>query len=311
MRLQFLFLLVLGWLHLCSAWDNFDHEIFDLVTELEADGLTSFYGWLDVPSSASTSEIAKAYRKLSVKLHPDKNPGVKGVHERYSRLTKVSTILRNKEKRERYDFFYKNGVPKWRGTGYYYSRFRPGLGSVLTFLIFLTSGLQYLVQKMNYNKDVQRIDHFITEARLAAWGPKMTPLNGQRKVKFNLGGRSRLDEDGNVIQGRWIDMVVNETEVYILDPNGDMDLLDRNAATSPSWLNTWFIVLAKSLVKKATGKKDDSEESVQVHEELDLDDNASDVTSDSPGSGAVTPTGSTSSASKGKTTKKRKNTKKR
>ena len=30
--------------------------------------------------------------------------------------------------RHRYDFFYKNGVPKWRGTGYYYSRFRPGLG---------------------------------------------------------------------------------------------------------------------------------------------------------------------------------------
>ena len=27
----------------------------------------------------------------------------------------------------RYDFFYKNGVPKWRGTGYYYSRFRPGI----------------------------------------------------------------------------------------------------------------------------------------------------------------------------------------
>jgi hypothetical protein len=29
---------------------------------------------------------------------------------------------------QRYDFFYKNGVPKWRGTGYYYSRYRPGLG---------------------------------------------------------------------------------------------------------------------------------------------------------------------------------------
>ena len=27
-----------------------------------------------------------------------------------------------------YDFFYKNGVPVWRGTVYYYSRFRPGLG---------------------------------------------------------------------------------------------------------------------------------------------------------------------------------------
>ena len=72
---------------------------------------------------------------------------MKGVHERFARLGVISTILRNKEGRERYvigssqpccsqaltffnryDFFYKNGVPKWRGTGYYYSRFRPGLG---------------------------------------------------------------------------------------------------------------------------------------------------------------------------------------
>jgi DnaJ family protein C protein 1 len=59
---------------------------------------------------------------------PDKNPGVKGIHERFARLGVVATILRKKEGRKRYDFFYKNGVPKWRGTGYYYQRFRPGLG---------------------------------------------------------------------------------------------------------------------------------------------------------------------------------------
>jgi hypothetical protein len=76
---------------------------------------------------------------------PDKNPNVKGIHERFARLGVIATILRNKEGRQRcvdrfnssfvydtrrfrYDFFYKNGVPKWRGTGYYYSRFRPGLG---------------------------------------------------------------------------------------------------------------------------------------------------------------------------------------
>lgn len=35
-----------------------------------------------------------------------------------------------------YDFFYKNGVPKWRGTGYYYSRFRPGLGVRNVFFSF-------------------------------------------------------------------------------------------------------------------------------------------------------------------------------
>ena len=47
----------------------------------------------------------------------------------------------------RYDFFYKNGVPKWRGTGYYYSRFRPGLGVRVLFcfgmLAALTDGRTY------------------------------------------------------------------------------------------------------------------------------------------------------------------------
>lgn len=47
-----------------------DHEIFDLVTELEAaEGkATTFYSWLEVPSTASTAEIAKAYRKKSMQL---------------------------------------------------------------------------------------------------------------------------------------------------------------------------------------------------------------------------------------------------
>lgn len=53
---------------------------------------------------------------------------MKGIHDRFARLGVIAAILRNGEKRKRYDFFYKNGVPKWRGTGYYYERFRPGLG---------------------------------------------------------------------------------------------------------------------------------------------------------------------------------------
>lgn len=47
-----------------------DHEIFDIVTELEAaEGKgTTFYSWLDVSSTATTNEIAKAYRKKSMIL---------------------------------------------------------------------------------------------------------------------------------------------------------------------------------------------------------------------------------------------------
>ena len=100
-----------------------------------------------------------------------------------------------------YDFFYKNGVPRWRGTGYYYSRFRPGLGvgglrgtrtvgwgshgtlqTVLVFLVFVTSGVQYLVQRLNYTRDLKRIDWIVSQARTAAWGSKLNPVEGQRKV---------------------------------------------------------------------------------------------------------------------------------
>ena len=100
----------------------------------------------------------------------------------------------------RYDFFYKNGVPRWRGTGYYYSRFRPGLGvrrqiifyasiltwtaqTVLVFLTVLSTGLHYVIQHMNYKRDLARVEHIIIQAKQAAWGPKMLPVGGRRKVE--------------------------------------------------------------------------------------------------------------------------------
>ncbi|KAG6829601.1 hypothetical protein H0H92_004070 [Tricholoma furcatifolium] len=255
------------------AWQKEDYEIFDLVSELEAaEGKgTTFYSWLNVPSTASTAEIAKAYRKMSVQLHPDKNPDVKDIHERFARLGVIASILRNKEGRKRYDFFYKNGVPTWRGTGYYYSRFRPGLGTVLTFLVILTSGLQFVVQRMNYKRDLERIERIMQQARAAAWGPKLIPVEGQRKVKVSLGGSG--DEGPS---SRWLDMVVDGQNVYILDPSGDMDLLDASAATYPTISNTWFIALVKSLYHKVVPSKEPA-----VEEPVEDDDAASTVGSDS------------------------------
>jgi DnaJ homolog subfamily C member 1 len=50
------------------------------------------------------------------------------------------------------------------------------------FLIILTSGLQYLVQRINYKRDLGRIESIVSKAKAAAWGPKMIPINGKRKV---------------------------------------------------------------------------------------------------------------------------------
>ncbi|OJA13830.1 hypothetical protein AZE42_00534 [Rhizopogon vesiculosus] len=269
-----------------------DYEIFDLVTALEAaEGKgTTFYSWFDVPSTATPAEINKAYRKKSLQLHPDKNPGVQGIHERFARLGVIATILKNPEGRKRYDFFYTNGVPKWRGTGYYYARFRPGLGTVLIFLTALTSGLQYLVQIMNYKRDLRRIEQTIRDARLAAWGQKMEPLQVKRKVKVNIGGGPRQDEDGNVTSGKMLEMVVERDNVYILDPSGVMHLLDTSSATPAAISRTWFIALLINTIhnffptKKNSLEADDQQDPLTV----DIDDG-----SDSPTSGSVTPSGAT------------------
>ncbi|KAG1907106.1 DnaJ-domain-containing protein [Suillus fuscotomentosus] len=243
-----------------SAWTKEDHEIFDLVTALEvSEGRgTTFYSWLDVPSTATLMEINKAYRKKSIQLHPDKNPGVKGIHERFARLGVIATILKNPEERKRYDFFYKNGVPKWRGSGYYYARFRPGLGTVLVFLTILTSGLQYLVQTLNYKRDLMRIELAIRDARLAAWGPKMEPLQGKRKVKVNLGGGARQDGAGNIVPGKMLDMVVEQDNVFILDPSGNLHILDTSSATPAAISRTWFIELLISSIRKFSYSKENS-----------------------------------------------------
>ncbi|KZV76100.1 DnaJ-domain-containing protein [Peniophora sp. CONT] len=238
---------------LAAAWTKEDHEIFDLVSALEAaEGKgTTFYSWLNVSSSATREELSKAYRKLSMQLHPDKNPNIKNAHERFARLGVIGKILREKESRARYDFFYKNGVPTWRGTGYYYSRFRPGLGTVFVFLIILSSILQYVFQRMNYTRDIKRIEFISSQAKRIAWGERLTPSDKRRRVKVPL-GPPRMDEDGNAVMGRALDMVVEPNgDVFIVEDGGHLTQLDDSHATPPSISKTWALSLARQAFSAA------------------------------------------------------------
>ncbi|KAI0092693.1 DnaJ-domain-containing protein [Irpex rosettiformis] len=287
MRLFLLLSVVAVLVTAALAWSKEDHEIFDLVSALEAaEGKgTTFYSWLDIPSTASSTEISRAYRKKSIQLHPDKNPGVKGAHERFSRLGVIAKILRDAEGRKRYDFFYKNGVPRWRGTGYYYSRFRPGLGTVLIFLTILTSALQYVVQSLNYKRDKKRVEEIVGQARSAAWGNKLTPGEGQRKVKINLGGKPRVDEDGNLIPGRMVDMVVEGSDVFFLDSDGSLHIVDDSTAIPPAIRRTWFVLLVTNLWDKYVPQRKSTEEGTAGTDEDDIDESQSGT----EGSGTVTP----------------------
>lgn len=167
----------------------------------------TFPDYLGVKDSASHDEISKAYRKKSKSIHPDKvkqslaaskaqatptskfgrqkKPGVhvskgptenevreaiKKASDRYARLAVIAAILKG-EGRERYDHFLSHGFPKWKGTGYYYARFRPGLGSVLVGLFVIGGGLaHYAAIYLSWKRQREFVERYIRQARRTAWG---------------------------------------------------------------------------------------------------------------------------------------------
>lgn len=69
-----------------------------------------YYEILGVSKSASDDEIKKAYRKLAVKYHPDKNPGDKEAEAKFKEINEAHDVLSDKQKRARYDQFGHAGV---------------------------------------------------------------------------------------------------------------------------------------------------------------------------------------------------------
>jgi curved DNA-binding protein CbpA len=181
-----------------------DREIFRVRDELathEGPDVT-FYDFLGIKPSASQDDINKAYKKKSRALHPDKvrqqmmaertkqnkakgvkvtkgpsqsqlKAAIKKAGERQARLSIVTNVLRGPG-RERYDHFLKNGFPTWKGTEYYYSRYRPGLGTVLVGCLLVGGGgFHYIALYMSWKRQREFVERYIKFARNAAWGDNL------------------------------------------------------------------------------------------------------------------------------------------
>jgi molecular chaperone DnaJ len=76
-----------------------------------------YYEILGVARNASEEEIKKAYRKLAIKYHPDKNPDDKQAEEKFKEAAEAYEVLSDAEKRQRYDQFGHAGVGGAGGYG--------------------------------------------------------------------------------------------------------------------------------------------------------------------------------------------------
>ena len=77
--------------------------------------MADYYDLLDVPRNASADDIKRAYRKLALKYHPDRNQGSKETEERFKEVTEAYEVLRDSEKRSVYDRYGEQGLK--RGVG--------------------------------------------------------------------------------------------------------------------------------------------------------------------------------------------------
>lgn len=76
-----------------------------------------FYEILGVAKSASQDEIKKAYRKVAMQFHPDRNPGDKASEEKFKEAAEAYEILSDADKRAQYDRFGHQAFGSGRGNG--------------------------------------------------------------------------------------------------------------------------------------------------------------------------------------------------
>lgn len=116
-----------------------------------ADPAKEYYAILGLKEDASSEEIRKAYRKLALHYHPDRNRGDAGAEERFKAISEAYAVLLDPEKRRLYDLSRQAGVGAGTGTRAGY-RAEPGA----------YSSQEDILRDLLYNRDAAGIFEELT-----------------------------------------------------------------------------------------------------------------------------------------------------
>src|SRR5687768_728043 len=82
--------------------------------------MADFYSVLEVAREASDEDIKKAYRRLAMKYHPDRNGGAKEAEDKFKEITEAYDVLRDANKRAVYDRYGEAGLRGGAGGGFHH-----------------------------------------------------------------------------------------------------------------------------------------------------------------------------------------------
>ncbi|WAQ93480.1 DNJC1-like protein [Mya arenaria] len=132
------------------SWDSDDLELFDLVEEVNA----NFYELLGVSTTASGSEIKKAYRKKTLQVHPDKNEAA-DAEEQFRKMNELM-----------YNQVLETGLPDWRQPVFYYRKARKlGLVELAAVLFLIITVGHYFVMWAIYLERRLALEDFFESKR--------------------------------------------------------------------------------------------------------------------------------------------------
>ncbi|XP_048333045.1 chaperone protein dnaJ 50 [Ziziphus jujuba] len=117
------------------------------------------YDLLGVSQNANASEIKKAYYKLSLKHHPDKNPDPES-RKLFVKIANAYEILKDEATREQYDYAIAHPEEVFYNTARYYRAYyghKTDPRAVLVGLLLVLSGFQYLNQWTRYNQAIAMV----------------------------------------------------------------------------------------------------------------------------------------------------------